>query len=197
MSKGEFKWNREWQYNVRQGGVMDIKTMSRNLLDMKTVLDKYKIPFTLIGGGLLGIIREGTFLSHDYDLDLACFAGTEKNHHWKMRWVKDELRALGFFIVDNSCGRCKTDFFIRNKERIDIFWFEKIDEEWIYNNTLRYPASFFDKLDEVVFLNTKFKVPHNPIKFLEYTYGKDWKIEKKEGYLQNLNPKEVKKRENT
>ena len=113
-----------------------------------------------------------------------------------MKWVKNELENLSFTIVDNSYCRIKTDFFIRNKERVDIFWFEKIDKEWIYNNTLRYPAYFFDELDEVNFLNTKFKVPKNPKKFLEYTYGKDWRIEKKEDYLQNLNPREVKKRKN-
>ncbi len=194
MSDKEFVFHREWQFDVRQGGTMDIKVMSENLLIIKLVLDKYKIPFSLMGGGLLGIIREGNFLGHDYDLDLACFAGTDRHDHWKMRWVKNELKELGFTIVDNSCCRCKTDFFIKNKERIDIFWFEKIDKEWIYNNTLRYPDYFFDELEDIDFLNTKFKVPKNPIKFLEYTYGDDWRTEKRENYLQDLNPKEVEKR---
>ena len=188
------KFRRYWQDGVRQGGTMDIEAMNKNLLDVKSILDKYEVTFALMGGGLLGVIREGKLLSHDYDLDIACFAGTDKHDHWKMREVKKELESLNFNTVDNSCCRIKTDFFIRNKERIDIFWFEKIDEEWIYNNTLRYPAYFFDKLDEVDFLNTKFKVPSNPKKFLEYTYGKGWTVKKTENYLRSLNPKEVKKR---
>ena len=48
MSKEEFQWKREWQNGVRQGGTMNIRAMNENLLAIKTVLDKYKIPFVLI-----------------------------------------------------------------------------------------------------------------------------------------------------
>ncbi len=197
MKKKPFEipeWIRPWQRGVRQGGSMNLKVMRNNLLDIKEVLDKYKIPFVLIGGGLLGAIRSEQFIPYDYDLDIACFSGTSRHDHWKMRWVKNELENKGFYIVDNSRCRCKADFFIRNKERIDIFWFEKIDEEWIYNNSYRYPAIFFDTLDEIEFLGTKFKVPHNPKRFLRYTYGKDWRTPKPGAHLLDLNPKEVKRR---
>lgn len=197
MNKEPFKlpgWRRDWQKNVRQGGKMNTRVMWRNLVDIKNVLDKYQIPFVLIGGGLLGIIRKGKFISYDYDLDIACFSGTSRKDHWKMRWVKNELEKKGFFIVDTSRCRCKTDFFIRNGERIDIFWFEKIDEEWIFNNEYRYPAYFFDNLEEIDFCGLKLKTPKNPKKFLKYTYGKDWKIPNQKAHILNLNPKEVKKR---
>lgn len=188
-------WRREWQWFVRQGGKMNTAVMRENLLDIKKVFDKYDITFVLIGGGLLGAIRQRKFIPYDYDLDLACFCRTDKNDHWKMRWVKNELENLGFFVVDNSRCRCKADFFIRNKERIDIFWFEKIDDEWIYNNEYRYPAIFFDNLDEIYFLGTKFKVPHNPKRFLKYTYGENWKIPDPNAHILNLNPKEIMKRQ--
>jgi len=188
------KWNMEWQHEMDDTKPMNIEIMSKNLLDMKEIFDKYKIPFVLIFGGLLGIIRKGNFIPHDHDLDVACFGGTPKKHHWKMRWVKNELKNKGFFIVDNSCYRCKTDFFIRDRERIDIFWFDKIDDEWIFNNDVRYPIRFFDNLEEINFLGTKFKVPSNAEEFLEMTYGKKWRIPNPDFKFLSLNPKEVKKR---
>lgn len=195
MSKFKIpNWNREWQYDVRQSYVMDTEVMKKNLLDIKTVFDKYDVTFVLMGGGLLGAVREGKFITYDYDLDLACFSGTEKKDHWKMRWVKDELEELGFFIVDNSCCRCKSDFFIRGGERVDLFWFEKIDQEWIYSNTLRYPEHYFDNLKDLDFLGTQFKVPQDLESFLEYNYGKDWRIPNEKFHSLNLNPKEVEKR---
>lgn len=188
------KWNIEWQYGMNDTKPMNIEIMSKNLLDLKEVFDKYQIPFVLIYGALLGIIREGNLIAHDHDVDIACFGGTPEKHHWKMRWVKNELKDKGFFIVDNSCCRCKTDFFIRNGERIDIFWFDKIDNEWIYNDALRYPAKFFDKLEEVDFLGTKFKIPSNTTEFLEITYGDKWKIPNPKFTAWNLNPKIVSER---
>ena len=188
------KWDMEWQHTCDDDRPMNIEAMSKNLLDLKEVFDKYEITFVLIFGGLLGIIREGNFMSYDDDLDIACFSDTPEKHHWKMRWVKNELKKKGFFIVDNSSCRCKTDFFIRDGERIDIFWFGKVDNEWIFNNRIRYPSKFLDKLDEIKFLGTKFKIPSNVEEFLELTYGKSWKIPKPKAPFLSLNPKEVKKR---
>ena len=188
------EWNMEWQYTCDDTRPMNKDNMKKNLLDMKEIFDKYKIPFILIGGGLLGVIREKDFLSYDHDLDFACYADTPERHHWKMRWVKNELKAKGFFIVDNSCCRCGSDFFIRNGERIDIFWFYKIDNEWIFNNRLRYPAKFLDNTDEINFLGTKFKIPSNVEQFLELSYGKNWRIPNPRAQHLNTNPKEVEKR---
>lgn len=187
------KWEQQWNWKL-SGGNMNIRAMEKNLLDIKEVFDKYQITFVLTAGGLLGVIREGKFISHDHDLDLICFARTPEYDHRKMIWVKKELKEKGFFIVDNSCSMIKTDFFIRDGERIDIFWFEKIDDEWIHNNNIRYPTYYFDKLEEIDFLGTKFKVPYKPEEFLEYNYGKDWRIPNPKGKVLNLNPKEVAKR---
>jgi len=189
------EWNMEWQYTCDDNRPMNIEAMSKNLLDMKEVFDKYEIPFVLIYGALLGIIREKNFIANDDDVDIACFGDTPERHHWKMRWVKNELKEKGFFIVDNSCCRCKTDFFIRNGERIDVFWFLKIDNEWIFNDRIRFPAYYFDKLDEIDFLGTKFKIPSNVEDFLELSYGKKWRIPNSKAPFMNLNPKEVRKRQ--
>jgi len=183
-----------WERGVRKGGIMNREVMVKNVLDFKEVLDKYSIPFVFIFGGLLGLIRQGDFIPYDTDLDVACFNEFTRKDHWKMSKVKKELKEKGFYIADNNECYLHNDFFIRNGEKIEIWWFDKIDDEWIFGNTVRYPAYFFDKTVDIDFLGTKVKVPFNAEEFLERTYGKNWKTPNPKANYLNQNPKEVKKR---
>jgi hypothetical protein len=47
------------------------------LKSFKSVLDAYDIPFFLIGGCALGLIRDGSFLQHDKDFDIGIFADVD------------------------------------------------------------------------------------------------------------------------
>jgi len=186
-----------WQRGVRQGGKMNRKVMGSNLLTFKKVLDKYNVVFVIIFGGLLGIIRNGNFIPWDEDLDIACFDGgataTKTPDHWKMKKIKKDLKKEGFRIIGSDQHHSYHDFFIRGGERIEIFWFKRIESiesektEWIMNTSVRYPAHYFDELDEIDFLGTKFKVPSNAEEFLERTYGKSWKKPNKKARYLNLN----------
>ena len=183
-----------WERGVRSGGTMNMKVMGENLLDFKEVLDKYNVSFVMIFGALLGLIREGKLISHDTDIDVACFNEFVRKDHWKLAKIKQDLRDKGFYVVSNDVCYLHNDFFIRNGEKIEIWWFDKIDDEWIFGNTVRYPAHYFDTLEEVDFLGTKFKIPSTPEKFIERTYGKTWRIPNPKGQYLNQNPKEIKKR---
>ena len=184
-----------WERGVRKGGMMNKEVMRRNLLDFKEVLDKYNVVFVFIFGGLLGLIRQGDFIPYDTDLDVACFDESKRRDHWKLAKIKEELKQKGFYVVSNDVCYLHNDFFIREGEKIEIWWFDKIDDEWIFGNTVRYPAHYFDKLDEIDFLKTKFKVPSNAEEFLKLTYGKNWKKPKKDAIYLNLNVRKRKKNE--
>ena len=183
-----------WERGVRQGGFMDINNMSKNLIDFNNTMNKFKVPFVLIFGGLLGLVRENNFIKYDTDIDVACFNEFVRRDHWKMKDIKDDLINKGFKVVGNDECYLHIDFFIRNGEKIEIWWFDKIDEEWIFGETVRYPSCYFDKLEEKSFLGTIFKVPSNPEKFIELTYGKSWKTPNPKAKWISLNPKDVGKR---
>ena len=183
-----------WERGVRKGGTMNRKVMVNNLLDFKEVLDRYKVVFVFIFGGLLGLIRQGDFITYDTDLDVACFDEFKRKDHWKLASIKKDLIAKGFYVVSSDVCYLHNDFFIRDGEKIEIWWFDKIDDEWIFGNTVRYPAHYFDKLDEIDFLKTKFKIPSNAKEFLERTYGKDWKIPNPKANYLNQNPKAIRER---
>jgi len=189
-----------WERGVRQGsngnyGAMNKQAMGQNLLDFKSVMDKYNAPFVCIFGTALGLIREGDFISHDTDIDVACFNDFVRKDHQKMADIKRELVAKGFTVVDSNKAYLHNDFFIRDGEKIEIWWFDKIDDEWIFGDTVRYDKIFFDLPMIIDFLDTKILVPNNPERFLELTYGSDWGIPNPKKQYLSQNPKEVKKRD--
>jgi len=162
-----------WEIGARQKNTpMNKAQMYDNLLKFKEVMDRAKIPFVMIFGGLLGLMREGDLISWDNDVDFACFC----QDHTKIHLVVEELKNQGFYIPDkNECPH-NDHYFIKKYEKIEIWWFQKINNEWIYDNQIRYNAEFFNKLEQKDFLNTKWNVPSNPEEFLNVTYGTNWRI---------------------
>lgn len=174
-----------WEIGTRKIGDMNLEVMNKNLLDFKETMDKYNIKFVLIFGGLLGLIRENHLIPWDDDVEFACFA----EDHQKIGTVIEELKEKGFYIPDRNICPLHDHFFIRGGEKIELWWFQKIGKEWVYDNIVRYPQIYFDTLEEKEYLGINWKVPSNPELFLEITYGKDWKIPNKEGeYILGKNP---------
>ena len=40
----------------------------------------------------------------------------------------------------------------------------------------KIPFSYLKKRKKIIFLSTKINIPNEPIKYLEYSYGKNWNI---------------------
>jgi len=164
-----------WERGVREkGGNMNIGAMTSNMLVFKEVMDGAGIPFILIFGTLLGAIREKGFIVYDSDVDVACYA----QDHKKIINVVKTLESKGFYVPNKNECPLHDHFFVRNGERIDIWWFDEIDDDWVYDKYIRYNKKYFDNPESIEFLGTAFLVPNNPEKFLELTYGEDWKVPK-------------------
>jgi len=183
-----------WERGVRAGGVMNKEAMKNNLLDFKAVMDENKVPFILMAGTLLGAVREHDFISYDSDADIACLNGLGVKHHWKLKKIKEDLTKKGFRVVGSDVCYLHADFFIRDAEKIDMFWFTYVDDEWLTGDTLRFPSHYFNKLDKIDFLGAQFTIPSNVEDFLELSYGKKWRVPNPRAAHLNTNPKEVKKR---
>lgn len=166
-----------WEIGVRKTGDMNLEVMNKNLLDFKEVMEKYGVRFVCIFGGLLGWIRENRLLPWDTDIDFMCFA----EDHIKMAKVVEELKEMGFYIPNRNSCPLNDHFIIRDGEKIELWWFQKIGDEWIYSNEVRYPKGYFDTLEDKEYLGVNWKVPCRVEAFLELTYGKDWRIPNKEG----------------
>lgn len=166
-----------WEWGCRQGGWLNKQVMYANLLDFKHIMEKFNIKFFPIFGSLLGMIREKDCIAYDSDADFACL----ENDYYKMYDVVSELTKLGFFIPDRNCSPLHDHHIIREGEKIEIWWFIKVDNLWIYDNRVRYPEKYFNQPNEINFLGETWKVPNNPKEFLTLTYGETWITPNKAG----------------
>ena len=153
-----------------------------NLLIVKKVFDKNKIEFRLVYGTLLGAVRENNFIEGDQDTDLFLFREDRK-------LVLDCLKELeenGFSLI-----RCLDNMLSieRKGDYIDLYFFKQNSlADKLFNRVscghnfwwIWVSKDYCDKFEEIDFLGAKFRVFKNPVKWLEFTYGKDWKVPKKE-----------------
>ena len=142
-----------------------------NLMLFKKVLDKSGITFGLIYGTLLGAVREKDFINHDEDVDVFILDENRENL-LKLLFL---FREYGFEVA-----RYKNDLLslIREDDYIDIYIFNKALFGRKCNGDF-LPKRFFLEFDELEFFDSCFKTVHQPIKFLEFAYGKTWSVPQK------------------
>lgn len=147
------------------------------LSTVKRIFDRNGIHFKLNFGTLLGAIREHDFIGHDVDIDLAV--------HERYR---EQIISLIPELYDNGIKLCryfKKDIysFIYKGIICDIdivfetpypyrFWFYRTLEKM-------YPKKYTIESEYIEFLGEQYEVPKNPERFLEYMYGKNWRIPQK------------------
>ena len=157
---------------------MDRKVMYENLQEFKWVMDLYEVPFIIIFGALLGLVRDKDLIEYDNDVDVCCF----REHKFKIMNVISEMQKRGFELQDNTPEHDTN--FIRKGEKIEIWWFDNDGEKWIYDNNIQYDRKYFDNAREISFLDKHWLIPSDTEKFLDITYGTDWRIpNKNKGYI--------------
>ena len=158
-----------------------IETATKNLLEVKNILDAHNVKFGLIYGTLLGAIRENSFIKHDEDIDL--FVLDED---------KEDLLAILHKFIDCGFEVIRYDKKLlsisRENEYIDFYFFRKIN--YFYRKCdvgLIAKAKYLENTVDYNFLGENFQVPHKVESFLEDLYGKSWKIQIKNDPSMNHN----------
>jgi len=147
------------------------------LLTAKRILEKKGVIFMPMFGSLLGIIRENSFIKNDHDMDLAIF---EKDKDILINSIPEFskhgiefTRASEPFVYTFQYKNAACDFYPLCKAK------------WPYSQ--RYyrfvgkfiNKKFFKETEEIRFLDEIFYVPKNPVRLLEYFYGKNWRVPQK------------------
>ena len=131
-------------------------------------------------GGLLGYQRTGKLISHDFDIDVAINFGEsdKENVAQSCQALIGKFLDLGYKVKGSSLGQ----FFILPPDgrqgKVEFFasWVEK-EKYYLYFAVPGAPiASSVTKLKEIHLHGHKFKVPLDPSKLLEATYGADWMV---------------------
>lgn len=141
------------------------------LFRAKEILDRLGIRFWLIYGTLLGAVRENSFISHDFDVDI------------QTDMIEETIAAIPVFdaagmkLIRVDPGRILT-FRIEEGAYIDIYFKRRAPFPlnlwctWLNGNIV--PKKLFRGLTEMQFLGRTFMVPQAPERLLEFFYGKSW-----------------------
>lgn len=136
---------------------------------LNAAFDKEGLQLFLISGTLLGLMRIGDFLPHDFDLDTGIFSGFDSHK------LRNAIYASGCFTImaqrSPHCIRVRhvngtpIDIFIHYRGHND-FWHGGVKVSW-HNSPFG--------LKRVNFKGQEVFIPDNPEKYLEENYGPDWR----------------------
>lgn len=168
------------------GVPLNKKVCKKNLETIKYILDDLNITFWLSEGTALGARREGDFILHDDDVDIGMWYSDYN------KFKKDALPKLkkNKFTVD-SCSLNNTFLCLsRNGEKIDIDFTQK-NIKCIACKTKNAKCKscnpllpYLKNMSYINFLGKQYLCPD--IDYLEYLYGKDWNIPKKEKFKESF-----------
>lgn len=143
------------------------------------------IPHFFTFGTLLGIVRDGSIIPWDDDIDVAVFS--DDYEQIKNKLLEDISRYEEFFdiklyarIYSNGNPASITLDCLKNGKKLFMvnFDFMYIDGEMVKQELNDTPLKFFEGFDELKFEGNHIKVPKDYKGYLDYTYG-DWHIVKK------------------
>ena len=151
-----------------------------NLINAKNILNDLNMSHWLTDGTLLGYYRNKDFIPHDSDVDIGSFI-EDYNDEVIMRFLDNG------WTCEHIFGRKDIGLelsFRRNHIKLDIFFFyEESDKYWHgawlkTDRGLNLIKYYYDKfsIKEIEFLEYKFNVPDNPLKYIETKYGKTWNV---------------------
>ncbi|MBO7618503.1 MAG: LicD family protein [Bacteroidales bacterium] len=148
---------------------------ARELLELtKTLFDRKGLKFSLVFGTLLGAVRDKGVIKGDEDVDV--FVESEA-----------ELRNILPFLQENGLCLCRIydhllySFRVRGGEYyIDIYIKRPISGIWgnwyCYLSKYILPRRLIKNYSPIEFLGGSYLAPQNPECFLEFWYGKSWKV---------------------
>ncbi len=161
-------------YYLRKAPKINIEDASHLVLTAKSILDANNIQFMPVFGTLLGIVRQGNFIPHDTDVDMAIW---EKDREKLVDLIPEfEKAGLRFaccwepIIYTFEYGTVTCDFYILSAApKPYTKWMICLHEHLV-------PKKYFNGTQKIDFLGTLFDVPANPERLLRYGYGRKWMI---------------------
>lgn len=168
----------------QEGGVtrpIDKYVLYRNTLDVYTVFKEHGIKCWLSHGTMLGVYRDGDFISYDDDSDLGADISTSA----RRLDAEEKLREMGYFVPrSNEEGMPFSDTVaIKDGEKVEVWWYEKRGDKYIYDvhrqHWLKHDEKYYDTLGEIDFKGNKFAIPSHIEEWLVMMYSHDWRIPQK------------------
>ncbi len=158
------------------------KSGTEVLIKASKVLNRIGVSHWLEFGTLLGIVRDGQLIKHDFDLDLGVFI-----EDYDVR-IKEAFLADGFEYkhgFSTTDGTAREETFVYKDVAIDLFYFTRqADKMWCHifalqenkKRIIRQINTSYSGFKKVEFENHMFDIPKNDIQRLKDTYGEEYNI---------------------
>lgn len=143
-------------------------------INVITSLNKEKVDYWVDFGTLLGIIRDGDIIYHDFDVDVVIVESDDMNE--KMQNVYKDLKSKNIRMkrMKWSAYRAYSYFF-----HCDMYINKKDDKDKMYIGATGQTSNIsYDLIGTPKYISWKgiqVRVPEFPEKVLEYRYGSNWK----------------------
>ncbi len=164
---------------------LTIEDIRKGLIEANEILREIGVTAWITDGTLLGYFRENDLIAHDFDADLGCmienysedivYAFRERG--WELAYVWGEIKQ-GLELTFRK-GQVKIDIFFFYKDSDDRLWhgaWRKHDKKSL--NLIKYYYEPFE-LKEVDFLDARFNIPKDTLKYITTKYGPGWKTPQK------------------
>jgi glycerol-3-phosphate cytidylyltransferase len=171
---GTFIYNIDVIRNIKKNDTMNKDDAYEMLNIINKVSYSNDFIFFLTFGTCLGAIRDSNFISYDDDIDLGCYSNDKK----KLIIVIDILLKEYNFQISKISKSEESITLVYKHITTDIGLYNIKDNYYLYNNMKRnrIPLKNLNNLKKIKFLNMIYNVPYYPEKYLEYKYGKNWKV---------------------
>jgi len=160
---------------------IDIPAATRDLLEVKKVMDEAGVTFFLRQGTCLGAIRDKGFIPWDDDIDVGSVIGLHGLNEETVESVARTLRERGFLLRIERNDYSLYVPIVKESLRIDWMCYRVLDNAVFMYPGIRIPVRFVTDLKEIEFLGKRFLVPNPPEEYLEVKYGPDWHVPKHAG----------------
>ena len=170
----------------------------KDLETVVSVFEKYGVRAILVYGALLGFMRDGDFIEHDDDIDLAIIDEIDLKTRKAIGWTLYDLGFMPQNILFNVFGRMepseigyngdeKTGIIVCKRNfPFSIFFFKtdfchkhKMNEYLCVPklgavNLISTPYAFYKELDTIKINGKKYLTPYPKEKYLDFSY-KNWR----------------------
>jgi hypothetical protein len=148
--------------------------------DVISLLNANDIQCFLAYGTLLGTVRDESFMPHDDDVDLLCYADASSEQEafvWMMA-VADLLRSKGFIV--RQAAPYKNFHISRGSYGVDLFpsWLEG-NQFHLYMEKMKIrsiPADIIFPLGHATLHGVRYPAPNDKERFLAERYGPVWRV---------------------
>lgn len=151
---------------------VDYDLMYQYLIDAKEIFTLFNAKWCLFGGTLLGAVRNGDFISEDYDIDIFFF---QKDWH-KIKLISELFEKKGYTIKFFNGAPVFLVIFGKGEEWIDVWIMTKQSDGYYESHKYSFHGKFFDKMKIAKIRNLECPIPNHAKEFLKIFYGSNWRI---------------------